>query len=206
MRLAVALSRVRLASILVLALLATTRIDAVSAASASDAPAGENHTLTPGDLVLIRVFQEDDLESTLRIGQDGTITFPLVGAVRIGGQSPRAAAETLANALKKGYLRNPQVTVTVTRPFKFRFTVLGQVQKPGAYELPSAEKLSLLQAIGMAGGYTQIADPKKVVVKRRTGEKETIIKLNAKDMAGAGSNSGFEVLAGDVISVGESWF
>lgn len=168
-------------------------------------PAQERHTLTPGDLVLIRVFQEDDLESTLRIAEDGTITFPLIGAVRIGGQTPRTAAETLQNALKRGYLKNPQVTVTVTRAARFRFTVLGQVQKPGSYDLPLNEKVTLLQAIGSAGGYTSIADPKKVTLKRSVGGKESVFRLNAKEMASA-SSTAFEVQAGDVITVGESLF
>lgn len=158
------------------------------------------------DLVLVRVFQEDDLESTLRVAEDGTVTFPLVGRIGVGGKTPQEAAGLLRDALKDGYIRNPQVTVTVVEHFKRRFTVLGQVQKPGAYEIPDTESITLLQAIGMAGGYTNIADPAKIVVKRRNDGKETVYKLNAREMAKGGTSNAFHLHDGDVISVGESWF
>jgi polysaccharide export outer membrane protein len=196
----------------VLASLAAPKAVAAPPKAAAAAPvqatssAQEKHTLSAGDVVLIRVFQEDDLESTLRIGEDGTIAFPLVGAVRVAGQTPRTAAETLQAALKRGYLKNPQVSVTVTRAAKFKFTVLGQVQRPGSYDLPVNEKLTLLQALGMAGGYTAIADPKKVVIKRSEAGKESLLRLNARDMASASSSSAFQILPGDVITVPESLF
>src|SRR5436309_2079399 len=62
------------------------------------------------DLLLVRVFQEDDLESTLRVSEDGTIIFPLVGRINVGGRTPQEAAGLLRDSLKNGYIRNPQVT------------------------------------------------------------------------------------------------
>src|SRR5437667_3550260 len=56
----------------------------------------------PKDLVLVRVFQEDDLESTLRVAEDGTVTFPLVGRIGVGGRTPQEAAGLLRDALKEG--------------------------------------------------------------------------------------------------------
>ena len=162
--------------------------------------------LSPNDLIEVKVFQEDDLQSTLRVSQEGTITFPLIGAVRVGGRTPEEAARLIRDALAKDYLVNPQVSVTVTETFKRRFTVLGQVQKPGAYDMPERDSLSLLQAIGMAGGYTRIADASKITLKRRAGGRETVMKLNAKSMASGATSSSFEVEPGDVITVGESFF
>jgi polysaccharide export outer membrane protein len=66
--------------------------------------------------------------------------------------------------------------------------------------------MTLLQAIGMAGGYTRIGDPSKITLKRKSDGKESLLKLNAKRMAGEGASSTFEILPGDIITVGESIF
>jgi polysaccharide export outer membrane protein len=165
-----------------------------------------NYVLAANDLIGIKVFQEDDLETRVRISKDGTITFPLVGVIRVGGKTPQEAARTIRDMLAKGYLINPQVTVSVLEYTKYRLTVLGQVQKPGSYDFPDRERLTLLEAIGMAGGYTRIADPGKIVVKRISNGQESVYRVNAKKMASRADSSAFEVRPGDVITVGESIF
>jgi len=146
------------------------------------------------------------LQTQVRVAKDGTITFPLIGVVRVGGKTPQEAARTIRDMLAKGYLLNPQVTVNVLEYFKYRFTVLGQVQKPGSYDFPDRDRLTLLEAIGLAGGYTRGADPSKVLIKRLVNGKEMVYRLNAKNMASQQSTSAFEVLPGDVITVAESIF
>jgi protein involved in polysaccharide export with SLBB domain len=165
-----------------------------------------SYALAPNDLLEIRVFQEDDLASRLRISPSGTINFPLIGVVTVGGLSPQEAAAAIRAKLAKDYLVNPQVTVTVFEYGKRRFAVLGEVQKAGTFDMPEREKVTLLDAIAMAGGYTRIADPSKVTLKRKDGGKETIIRLNAKTMAKDVRTGSFVVLPGDVITVGESLF
>jgi len=164
-----------------------------------------NYVLAPNDLIDVKVFQEDDLATQVRVAKDGTITFPLIGVVHVGGKTSQQAASTIRDMLAKGYLVNPQVTVNVLEYFKYRLTVLGQVQKPGSYDFPDRDKLTLLEAIGMAGGYTRGANPRKVVIKRVLNGRETVYQLNAKEMAD-GSTRAFEVLPGDVITVAESIF
>jgi polysaccharide export outer membrane protein len=109
---------------------------------------------------------------------------------------------------RDGFLKNPQVSLTVRSYAKKLFTILGQVQKPGSYDMQGTNQITLLQAIGMAGGYTRIADPSNVTVKRleAAGSGETVQKLNAKRMARGEDISTFYIQAGDVISVGESLF
>jgi protein involved in polysaccharide export with SLBB domain len=164
-----------------------------------------SYILAPNDLVDIKVFQEDDLESKLRISRDGTITFPLIGQVRIGGRTPQQAARIIRDALARGYIINPQVTVNVLSFTKYRVTVLGQVQKPGSYDFPDREKLGLLEAIGLAGGYTRGANPSHVLVKRVADGREQVFRVNAKAMAN-GRAPTFEVIPGDVVTVSESRF
>ncbi|MEI8233451.1 MAG: polysaccharide biosynthesis/export family protein [Verrucomicrobiota bacterium] len=171
-------------------------------ASPGSAPSS-NYRLSANDLVQVKVFQEDDLDATLRISKDGTIQFPLIGSARIGGRTVQEAALTMEAALRE-YLTRPQVAIRVMEYSKRRFTVLGQVMKPGAYEMPEDQAMNLLEAIGIAGGYTRIANPAKVILKRKVNGAETIFKLNAKTMATDGENKRFDVLPGDTILVGES--
>ena len=159
--------------------------------------------ISPNDMLDIKVFQEDDLESKLRVSSSGVITFPLIGAVKVAGKSPEEAAQMIRALLAKDYLVNPQVAVTIAEYDKRHFSVLGQVQKPGSYDMPDRGSLTLLDALAMAGGYTRIADPSKITLKH---QNQQVIRLNAKEMAKDNKIATFEVQPGDVITVGESLF
>lgn len=174
----------------------------VKLAPAVTAPSS-NYRLNANDVIHIRVFQEEDLDTTVRIAKDGTIQFPLIGGAQIGGKTIEEATQTLEQALRE-YLLRPEVTIRVTEFVKRHFTVLGQVMKPGTYDIPEDSSLNLLEAVGVAGGYTRIANPGKVILKRQVKGVETIFKLNAKTMATEGESERFEILPGDTILVGES--
>lgn len=165
-----------------------------------------NDLLQPNDLVEVIVFQEDDLTIKARVANDGTISVPLIGSVVVGGKTVDEAASVIRAKLAKGYLVNPQVNVSVGEFAKRLVTVIGQVEKGGTFEFPSQGSLDLLQAIGMAGGYTRIANPGKVLVKRHVGGKDVVYQLNAKEMAADSSSKRFEILPGDTITVSESIF
>lgn len=177
-----------------------------SATTEADASATQEYRLSPNDLLDFRVYQEPDMDAVVRISGDGSAAFPLVGNVKIGGKTISEAVATLRAAYLDGYLVNPQVSITVRSYAKKYVTVLGQVQKPGAYEILGNEAISLLQAIGMAGGYTRIADATKITVKRRVKGKETVLDFNAKKMAKGSSDTSFTLLPGDVVTVGETIF
>src|SRR5687768_8142329 len=91
------------------------------------------YILAPNDVVQMKVYQEDDMETKVRISKDGTASFPLIGAVNIGGRSVEQAAAVVRQLLDRDFLVNPQVTLSVVEYSKRRFTVLGQVQKPGTF-------------------------------------------------------------------------
>ncbi len=164
-----------------------------------------NYLLAPNDLISVTIFQEDDLATKSRVGNDGTISVPLIGSVKVGGKSVDDAAQIIRSRLAKGYLVNPQVNVGVVEFAKRFVTVLGQVQKGGTFEFPDQGGLSLLQAIGLAGGYSKIANPKKIVVKRKLDGKETVVLVNGLEQAAKNGTQAFEVLPGDTITVAESW-
>jgi polysaccharide export outer membrane protein len=98
------------------------------------------------------------------------------------------------------------VTVTVVEYSKRRFTILGQVQKPGSYEFPNEESVELLQAIAMGGGFTRLANPGRVTVTRSIAGQKINYNLDARAMAKDAETKAFEVLPDDVITVAERIF
>ncbi|MFT3990478.1 MAG: polysaccharide biosynthesis/export family protein [Luteolibacter sp.] len=153
------------------------------------------------DSVEIRVFREDDLTTRGQLSADGTISLPLIGQVRLEGLSTDQAAQTISRRLADGYLVRPEVKVSIENRIRRTVTVLGQAQRPGVFELPAHRELSLVEAIGMAGGATRIANPKKISLKR--GGKVYIVNL--QDIT-SGSGRDIALRDGDVISIPESLF
>jgi protein involved in polysaccharide export with SLBB domain len=174
------------------------------AAQLGDTVSG-SYILSANDQIQIEVFQEDDLRTSAKISKEGTITFPLLGNVKLAGLTMSQATARLTELLKRDFLVNPRVSMTVVSFSKKRFTVLGQVNSPGIKEMPDQEGLDLLEAIGMAGGYTRIANPGKITIKRREGGSESVIQVDGKAMA-KGNGKGFQIKPGDTITVAESIF
>src|SRR5260370_16570149 len=92
--------------------------------------AARGNTLGTGDLLEIRVFQEQDLSGAYRISPEGTIDFPLCGKVEMAGQTATLAADALRACLGNGYLKNPQVSVLIREATSNKLFVFGHLQKP----------------------------------------------------------------------------
>jgi polysaccharide export outer membrane protein len=178
----------------------------IAATSGPPAAVAQTYVLSPSDVVQVKVYQEDDLEAKLRIGRDGTTSFPLIGVINLGGKTVAEAAALLRDELAKDYLVNPQVTVTVVEYAKRRFTVLGQVQKPGSFEIPNEESVTLLQAIAMAGGYTRLANKGNVRVTRSAGRRKATFSLDVNHAANDLKTEPFVILPDDTITVSERLF
>ena len=153
------------------------------------------------DNVEVRVFREDDLTTRGQLSADGTITMPLIGAVRIQGLTTDQAASAIKRKLADGYLVKPEVSVSIEARIRKTVTVLGQAQRPGVFELPANRKLTVVEAIGMAGGMTRIANAKKVTLKRG-GQVQV---LNLKDIT-SGKGADIPLQDGDMITIPESLF
>jgi protein involved in polysaccharide export with SLBB domain len=154
------------------------------------------------DTVEIRVFREDELTTAGQLSADGTISMPLIGAVKMAGLTTDQAAAAITAKLKDGYLVRPQVSVSIEARVRRTVTVLGQAQSPGVFELPADRRLTVVEAIGMAGGATRIANVKKISLKRRGGQVQM---LNLKDIT-SGKASDVILQDGDVLSIPESLF
>ena len=180
-------------------------------AFAEDAPApasppldSTNYILSPNDVIQLKVYREADLETKVRIGKDGSASFPLIGNLIIGGKTVEEATAWIRRELARDFYVNPQVTLVVLEYSKKRFTVLGYVQKPGSYEIPSEETVYFPQAIATAGGFHRMAKKGKVSITRQSGGKATTIIIDATSRSASGDPQTFQILPGDTITVYES--
>ena len=172
----------------------------------ASAELGSNYRIQPNDVVEVRVFQEDDLNTVAKVNADGKIALPLVGSVTIAGKTIEQAIGVIQAAYRNGYLVNPQISILVNDYGRQFFTVLGQVARPGSYSFDGTKSISLLEAIGLAGGYTRIANPGRITIERKQGGKSVIIPVDARRSAKSKDLVTVEVKAGDIITVGESFF
>ena len=171
----------------------------------ASAPAG--YILSANDYVSVEVFGEDDLRTSGRLNPEGNVSVPLLGSIHLGGLTLTQAASKLTELYGRDYLVNPRVNVSLLGYAKRRFSILGQVGHPGSFELPESnpDGIDLLEAIALAGGYTRIAAPERITVRRHNASGDQIFKVNAKRFT-KGSGGGFLIVPGDTITVGESIF
>ena len=192
--------------LLVLALLRPTFAAETNAPATAATNARPDYVLVANDIVFVKVYQEDDLDAKVRISKDGSIVLPLLGSVTVGGLTREAASRHIRDLLGVKYLVNPQVSLDITEYAKRRFTVLGQVQRPGSFEMPGDESVNLLQAISMAGGYTRLGAGNRVTLQRGQGADKKVFKLDADSMAKDKNVKTFEIQADDTITIGEKIF
>lgn len=168
------------------------------------APSG--YVLSANDQVAIEVFGEEDLRTNGRLNGEGNLSLPLLGSVHLAGLTLTQATTRVTELYARDYLVNPKVNVSLISYAKRRFTILGQVNRPGSFDMPegSPTGIDLLEAVAMAGGYTRIAAPERITVRRHGPKGDEVLKVDGKRMA-RGTND-FMVKPGDTITVGESIF
>ncbi|NNN05492.1 MAG: polysaccharide export protein [Elusimicrobia bacterium] len=165
-----------------------------------------DYRLSGADLLEITVFGEKDLDRKVRVSQDGSITFPLVGAVRVGGLTTADAEAALAKSLSV-YVRDPQVSIFIKEYGNKKVFVFGQVTKPGAIELPEETPLTVLGAVSQAQGFTPIAAPDRTRVIRMEGGKSRTFVIVVSDITQRGQKDKDMVLKpNDIVFVPESMF
>ncbi len=172
----------------------------------SDIQQSGNYVLQAGDLVDIKVFMEPNMDRVLRISSNGTVTYPLVGNIRIGGYSVSDAEIQLAEKLKY-YIKNPQVSMLIKEYSNKMVYVLGQVKKPSELSIPPEKTITVLEAITSVGGFTDIANTSKIKVLRMENGKQKSIDVDVNAITKQGKKSlDIELLPGDVVFVPQSMF
>ena len=177
-----------------------------AAAQAEDQPAAPSadYVMQPSDLIRVMVFQEPDLQREVRITQEYTITLPLIGTIDLRNKTVRQAEEIIRSLYDKDYLVNPQINLTVLEYTQRTVKVLGAVNQPGAIVFPPEQKMGLLEAIARAGGFSRIADRRKVRLSRTLADgKSENYTVNTDEMIQGASAEQWLLTKGDVIFVPE---
>jgi polysaccharide export outer membrane protein len=152
----------------------------------------------------VNVYGEKELSGKYQVADDGTINFPLVGIVSVGGKVPTAIARTIQDDLQtKQILRNPSVSIFVLEYASKRISIVGQVQRPGS--LPWTVGMSLIRAISVAGGLTPLAAANDTIVTRQEQGKSKRYRVSVRRIT-EGQEQDFVLQAGDIVFVPERIF
>lgn len=176
-----------LLSLLCLALAAATTAAAQNAAPAK----AQAYAIRSIDQLRISVFGEEDLSTISRVDAKGTVNLPLVGEIKVAGQTLSEAERTIEGAYRDGrYLRKPQVTVAIEAYAPREVSIQGQVKNPGRYPLPIEASISVLDLVTKAGGFTDTAQGTAVKVTRIMPDGTTrVITLDVESLIKGKSNA-----------------
>lgn len=137
------------------------------------------YQISSGDLLEIVTWKEPDLTKEVMVRIDGMITFPLIGDIKARGLTPMEIKDAI-QALLQDYIKDPLVTVTVKNAGSQHFYIIGEVANTGVH--PMTKPLTILQAFALAGGFTEWANKKEILLIRHENGKEKIIDINYYDL------------------------
>ena len=168
--------------------------------SQAEVPADStNYIIGSEDVLYIHVWKEEHLSRTVPVRIDGKISLPLVDEIQAAGLTPLQLKELLMKRLKE-FVDVPNISVIVMEANSFKIYISGQVRNPGVYRLRS--ETSLLQIIPMAGGFTEWANQKKILIIRKENGKEKRMTVNYKKIVkGDDLSSNIILKSGDTIIV-----
>ncbi len=160
----------------------------------------KDYRIGPGDLLEIKVFELDQLNQTVRVSEDGSISLPLLGSVRVEGLTQGETETRLATLLQEKWVKNPQVSVFIKEYKSKQVAVIGAVQKPGNYELIGRK--TLLQVVSMAGGFTDKTTNQLFVLRDGTNGDGDSIAIDLKDLLVNGNKElNIPIEPNDVVNV-----
>lgn len=188
------LPRLALAAFLVVSIFGSAPVQS----RAADALASDFQIL-PGDVLQINVWKEEGLDQELVVLPDGTITFPLIGAVTARGMTPSALQADVKRRLS-AMIPDASVTVTVKSPLGHTVSVMGQVGKPG--DIVIGRRTTVMQALSQAGGLTPFAKESDVHVLRTEGGLKMSIPVPYDRIAkGDDLDKDIDLKPGDIVFV-----
>ncbi len=159
----------------------------------------DQYVIGPEDVLYIHVWKEEALTRTVPVRMDGKISLPLIDEIQAAGLTPLQLKEKLVQSLKK-FVDNPTVSVVVTEANSFKVFVSGEVRTPGVYRIRS--ETTLVQVIPMAGGFTEWANQKKILIIRKEDGKEKRITVNYKKiLSGEDTSANMIMKPGDTVVV-----
>ena len=168
-------------------------------ASAQAPVQDSSYKIGPNDVLNIFVWKEPELTRDVTVMPDGKITYPLIGEIMAQGQTASELKKVITDKLQN-FVTAPEVTVIVKESRSQVLYAIGKLTKPGPY--PLAPGMTVMQALSAAGGFTEWADTKNILIVRREGGKETQLHFNYKEFT-SGENLQQNILLkpGDTIVV-----
>jgi polysaccharide export outer membrane protein len=170
--------------------------------SLAHAALAQDYVVGEGDVLRVTVYDHPDLTTVTRVSGEGTILFPLLGEVKVAGLSVSQLSERIARLLADGYIVSPQVSIFIEEFRSQKATIMGEVNKPGLYELKG--NTTFLEVLSKAGDLTKDAGD-KAIIKRKAGipgKKEKIITIDLSRLVEMGDTSqDVPILDGDSIYV-----
>jgi polysaccharide biosynthesis/export protein len=160
-----------------------------------------DYKIAPLDVIEVSVFGVKDLDRTVQVSSSGMISLPLIKQVKAGGRTQAQLERDIAAKLEATYLQSPQVSVFVKEYNSQRVTVDGAVKKPGIF--PTTGDISLLQAIALAEGLNELADPSGILLFRTVDNKRMAARFDLKAIR-AGRVQDPILQAGDIVMVDQS--
>ncbi|GMQ76019.1 MAG: hypothetical protein BMS9Abin01_1281 [Gammaproteobacteria bacterium] len=169
------------------------RIESPRAKTEGAAPVAPAYRVDTGDRISIAVYQEPDLSvNDVRVKGDGTISYPLLGDLQVGGLTSQELQDLVMSKLLDGYLKKPSITVSID---SYRlYYIKGEVARPGGYTF--VDGLTVAKAVALAGGYTVRASESSIALVRESDPENPLESV--------GMNTAIQ--PGDIITVGESFF
>ena len=132
-----------------------------------------------GDILEIIAWKEEDFTREVFVRIDGKITFPLLDDIHAAGRTTMEVKKEIETKLKE-FIEDPIVTVILKSPMSQKFYILGEVLKTGEYQL--MKKLTILQAFALAGGFTEWASKKEIILLRNENGIDKLIRVNYKNI------------------------
>jgi polysaccharide biosynthesis/export protein len=175
---------------------------------AAGAGAQSDYVVGANDVLNISVYDQADLTGKFKVEADGTLTFPLIGRVKAAGATLRALEDELKARLADGYLRNPQVSVSMDEFRSQRIFVMGEVRAPGTYQMSG--DMTIIEILSRAGGLAQgSADEILIVRPTRTAggpitpddADATVLKVNVRELQSGALSQNIALKDGDTIVV-----
>lgn len=183
---------------------APVRAQSPASTSAPVTAQSADYRLGPGDVLRIVVFQNPDLTLETRVSESGVISFPLLGAVKVGGMASNQAEKAIADGLRNGnFVKQPQVSVLVLQVRGNQVSVLGQVNRPGRYPIEVSD-MRLTDVLATAGGTAPSGAELVTVVGTRNGQPYRVEIDLPKVFAAGGRGDDISVQNGDVVWVDRS--
>jgi polysaccharide export outer membrane protein len=159
-----------------------------------------DYLIGSGDVLEIVTWKEEDFSrDEILVRLDGKLTFPLLNDVQAAGLTTLELKQVIEKGLK-AYVTNPVVTVNVKQPLSKQFYILGEVMRTGEY--PLVKHLTVLQAFALAGGFTEWASKKEIILLRHEDGQDKIYRINYKNIVkGKDLRQNIKLKADDTIIV-----